>query len=138
MAVAIAGTRTLYLQHLEGDNVVKCATELVIVNLAERQCHSDMDFARNMSTQAPGSVYLSSPKAFTHAVGHRDLERWEKLSDSEFRSMLMKTVRDVAMISEHDPKISKYIFRDSRIVAVQCRVSALENYDAQDCFLRSG
>ena len=80
-----------------------------------------------MSTQAPGSVYLSSPKAFTHAVGHRDLERWEKLSDSEFRSMLMKTMRDMAMNSEeHDPKISKYIFRDLRIVAVQCRVSARE------------
>ena len=29
MAVAITGTRTLYLQHLEGDKVVKCATELV-------------------------------------------------------------------------------------------------------------
>ena len=79
-----------------------------------------------MSTQAPGSVYLSSPKAFTHAVGHRDLERWEKLSDSEFRSMLMETVRGMAMISEDDPKTSKNIFRDSRIVAVQCRVSAPE------------
>ena len=43
MAVAIAGSHTLYLQHLEGDNVVKCATELVIVNLAERQCHSAME-----------------------------------------------------------------------------------------------
>ena len=30
MAVAIAGTRTLYLQHLEGGDVVKCASDLVL------------------------------------------------------------------------------------------------------------
>ena len=30
LAVAITGTRTLYLQHLEGGNVVKCASELVL------------------------------------------------------------------------------------------------------------
>ena len=31
MAVAIAGTRTLYLEHLEQGNVVKCAMSLVIL-----------------------------------------------------------------------------------------------------------
>jgi len=56
MAVAITGMRTLYLQHLEGDNVVKCA--------------SDLD---------PGLVYLSSPTAFTHAVGHGDLKRESRI-----------------------------------------------------------
>ena len=30
MAVAITGTRTLYLEHLEQGNVVKCAMPLVI------------------------------------------------------------------------------------------------------------
>merc|ERR1712047_18332 len=63
MAASVKGTCTLYLQHLEGDKVVKCATEL-----------------------APGSVYLSSPFAFRHAVGHEDINR------------------------------------ESRIVAVQCRI----------------
>jgi len=56
MAVAITGTRTLYLQHLDGDNVVKCA--------------SDLD---------PGTVYISSPTAFTHAVGHGDLKRKSRI-----------------------------------------------------------
>jgi len=56
MAVAINGTRTLYLQHLDGDNVVKCASNL-----------------------DPGSVYLSSPTAFTHAVGHGDLKRESRI-----------------------------------------------------------
>ena len=35
MAVAINGTRTLYLQHLDGDNVVKCASNLVLSVIAE-------------------------------------------------------------------------------------------------------
>jgi len=63
LAVSVKGSRTLYLQHLEGDKVAKCATEL-----------------------PPGSVYLSSPFAFRHAVGHEDINR------------------------------------ESRIVAVQCRI----------------
>ena len=32
MAAAITGTRTLYLQHLEGGNVVKCASDLVSIS----------------------------------------------------------------------------------------------------------
>ena len=32
MAVAITGTRTLYLQHLDGGNVVKCASDLVSIS----------------------------------------------------------------------------------------------------------
>ena len=123
MAVAIAGSRTLYLQHLEGDNVVKCATELVIVNLAERQCHSDKKYVYSGSRIG---LPLKS-KGFHPCCGSSGSWEVGKASDSEFRSMLMKTMRDMAMNSEeHDPKISKYIFRDLRIVAVQCRVSARE------------
>lgn len=43
MAVAITGTRRLYLQHLDGGNVVKCAADLVSISLHRNDNGTDID-----------------------------------------------------------------------------------------------
>jgi hypothetical protein len=69
LGVALAGCRTLYANHLtEEGATVKCASEL-----------------------PPGSVYLSSPVAFQHAVGHGKLARERRVVAVQCRVLMTPT-----------------------------------------------
>ena len=95
------------------------------------------DFAWNV--QAPGSVYFSSPTAFTHAVGHPDLDRCKS-----WRILISAWGEGGGLGGEIGHTFSvlpTYNFRDSRIVAVQCRVSeqkTMSQIPTPDIFLRLG
>ena len=95
--------------------------------------------------QPPGSVYLSSPFAFRHAVGHEDINRCRNYLLNCIWTSLMRLVmlciiwyfinRSCTSVSAiYGSVIIHFRFRESRIVAVQCRVSLYQSRCSQGTF----
>ena len=95
--------------------------------------------------QPPGSVYLSSPFAFRHAVGHEDINRCKNyllncIWTSLMRLVMLWTIWHfinrscTSVVAIYGSVIIHFRFRESRIVAVQCRVSLYQSRCSQWTF----
>eukprot|EP00092_Neocalanus_flemingeri_P011347 GFUD01012227.1.p1 GENE.GFUD01012227.1~~GFUD01012227.1.p1 ORF type:complete len:310 (+),score=70.34 GFUD01012227.1:95-1024(+) len=74
MGVALQGVRTLHVRRVEDDGKI----------------------TKHSKPQVPGDIYLSSPAAFKHAVGHETLQRNDRIVAIQCRVLM--TVEDYANV----------------------------------------